>query len=127
MEQNNYSIKIINVYIFYDLDNWPKNSLGSFTLKNCLFGSTNIVKNNDKEKNVYSGYGIAFDGGGSWSFNDEFARNVKIFEADNSSSFHTKIFHMIFRVLGKRDSFGINGSFVAPEKMNINFSKVKTE
>ena len=127
MEQNNYSIKIINVYIFYDLDNWPKNSLGSFTLKNCLFDSTNIVKNNDKEKNVYSGYGTTFDGEGSWSFNDKFARNIKIFEADNSSSSHTEIFHMIFRVLGKRDSFGINGSLGAPEKMNINFSKAKTE
>ena len=26
---------------------------------------------------------------GSWSFNDDFARNVKIFGVDNSSSSHT--------------------------------------
>ena len=62
IERNNYVTKIVNVYIVYDLDNWPKNPLINFTLKDCLFGSTNIVKDNDKEKHVYSGYGIAFDG-----------------------------------------------------------------
>ena len=62
IEQNNYATKIVNVYIVYDLDNWPKNPLRNFTLKNCLFGATNEVKNNNKEKYVFSGYGIAFDG-----------------------------------------------------------------
>ena len=36
--------------------------LRNFTIKNCLFGATNVVKNNDKDKWAYSGYGIAFDG-----------------------------------------------------------------
>ena len=27
-----------------------------------MFGATNIVKNSNKEKYVYTGYGIAFDG-----------------------------------------------------------------
>ena len=89
IEQNNYATKIANVYIVYDLDNWPKNPLRKITLKNCLFGSTNIVKNNDKEKYVYSGFGIAFDGKGEWSFGDDFARNVIIFGVNNSSSSHT--------------------------------------
>ena len=44
-----------------------------------MFGATNIVKDNDKEKHEYSSYGIAFDGKGSWSFNDNFAKNVIIF------------------------------------------------
>ena len=35
--------------------------------KNCLFGSTNIAKNSDKEKYVYSGYGITFDSADLWS------------------------------------------------------------
>ena len=39
----------------YGLENWPKTLLRNFTLKNCLFGATNTVKNNDKEKYVYSG------------------------------------------------------------------------
>ena len=60
VEQNNY--------IFYDSDNWPNNPLRNFTLKNSFFGATSIVKNNEKEKWVYSGYEIAFDAKGTWSF-----------------------------------------------------------
>ena len=37
----------------------------SISIKNCLFGATNIVKNSDKEKFEYSGYGITFDSAGS--------------------------------------------------------------
>ena len=48
-----------------------------------MFGVTSIIKDNDKEKYVYSGYGIAFNGKCSWSFNDDFARSVIIF--NNSS------------------------------------------
>ena len=50
VEKNNYSTKIVNAYIVYDLDDWPKGPLRNFTLKNCLLGSTNIIKNSDKEK-----------------------------------------------------------------------------
>ena len=49
-----------------------------------------VVKNDDKEKYVYSGYGKTFDGKGYWSFNDEYARIVIIFVVDNSSSSHTE-------------------------------------
>ena len=62
VEQNNYATKIVNAYIIYDLDNWPKVPLRNFTLINCLFGAINILKNSDKNKYVYSGYGVAFDG-----------------------------------------------------------------
>ena len=31
---------IVNVYIVYDLDNWTKNCLRTFSLKNGLFGAT---------------------------------------------------------------------------------------
>ena len=55
VEQNNYLTKIINVYIAYDLDAWPGNCTNNFTLKNCLLGTTNIVKSSDKEKFVYGG------------------------------------------------------------------------
>ena len=40
------------------------NANNNFTLKNRLFGATNTVKNNVKDKFVYSGYGIAFNGAG---------------------------------------------------------------
>ena len=56
VEENNYVSKIVKAYIIYDLDDWPKIPLNKFTLNNCLFGPTNIVKNNVKEKFVYSDY-----------------------------------------------------------------------
>ena len=48
--QNNYLAEIINIYIVYDLDAWPRNPKNNFKLINCLFGATDIVKNSDKEK-----------------------------------------------------------------------------
>ena len=87
-EQNNYLSKILNVYIIYDLDAWPKIPLINFTIKKCLFGATPIVKNSDKEKWVYISYGIPFHGKGKWSFGDNYARNVVIFVFDTSSSSH---------------------------------------
>ena len=48
---------------------------------------TNIVKICDKAKWVYSGYGIAFDGEGSWIFGNVFARNVVMFCVDSSSPY----------------------------------------
>ena len=74
LEQINYITKIVNVYIIYDLDNWPKNPLRNCTLKTCLLGATNIVKNSNKEKYVYIGYGIAFDGKADWSFGNDLAK-----------------------------------------------------
>ena len=53
-----------------------------------MCGATNIVKNSNKSVYVYSGFDIAFDGGGLWSFGIGFARNVIIFGVANSSSSH---------------------------------------
>ena len=55
VERNNYATKTVKAYIVYDVDNWPKCSLRNFTLKNCFFGATNMVKNSDKEKYVCNG------------------------------------------------------------------------
>ena len=57
--------------------------------KNCLFGAPNIVKNSDEENYAYSGYRITFDSAVSWSFDNDFARNVVIFVVDNSSLSHS--------------------------------------
>ena len=85
-----------------------------------MFGATNIGKDNDKSKYVYSGYGMAFDGKGEWK--------VVIFGLDNSSSSHTDNCNNNLLVLVEGDTFGINGSFGAPEKrFSINFSKAKTK
>ena len=76
-------IKIANVYIVYDFEAQPKFSLRNFTLKNCLFGATNILKYSDKGNCVYSDYKIAFDGIGEWSFDNVYARDIIIFEVDH--------------------------------------------
>ena len=47
-----------------------------------------MIKNRDKIKYMYRGCGIAFDGAGLLSFCNDFAWNVVIFGADNSSSSH---------------------------------------
>ena len=60
----------------HDLDNWKKNPLENFRLKNCLLRASNIVKNGDNGKLVYSVSVIAFDGKGSWIFGNYFARNL---------------------------------------------------
>ena len=85
IEQSNYSTKIVNTCIVYDLNDWPKVPLRNFTLKVFLFGATNIMKNSDKEMYLYRGYGIAFDGKGEWSFGNGYVRNDVICGVDNSS------------------------------------------
>ena len=83
---------------------------------------------NDKKKYAYSGYGITFDSTGSWSFDNDTARNVIIFGVDNSSSSHADNYKNNLLVLGEGPYFGINGSFGSPEKkFSINFSKSNTK
>ena len=72
---------------------------------------------------MYSGYGITFGSAGSWSFGNDFARNVVIFGVDNSSSSHDNR-NNNFLILGESPTYGINGSFGSLEKtFSINFSK----
>ena len=77
-----------------------------------MFGITNVVKNSDKEKWVYCGYEIAFDGAGSWNIGNVDARNVVIFDADNSSITHADNRKNNFLVSGEGLNYGINRSFV---------------
>ena len=45
VEQNIFTTKIVNVYIVYDLDAWPRKPTNNFKFKNSLFGATSIIKN----------------------------------------------------------------------------------
>ena len=92
-----------------------------------MFGATNLVKNSDKGKYVYNGYGIAFDEKGEWRFGNDYAGKAIIFGADNSSSSRADNLKNNFSVLGKGYTFGINEGFIAPEKtFGVNFSKDKS-
>ena len=72
VEQNKYTIKIVNVtHTLYELD-IPKNP--QFCLQNFLFDATYIAKKTNKTKWVYSGYGNAFAVKGEYSFGNVFYR-----------------------------------------------------
>ena len=87
VEQKNYTRK--------------QNPTNNFKFINCLFRVTSVVKNGDKEKYVCSGYRITFDIAGSWSFDNDIARNVIIFGVDDSSSSHSNNNKNNFLVLGE--------------------------
>ena len=76
---------------------------------------TAIVKNSDKEKWVYSCYGIPFAGKGEWSFGKNYTRNNVIFDVDISSSSHIDNHKNKFLILDEGNTFSIIGSFGAPE------------
>ena len=40
--------KIVNAYVVYDLDDWPKILLHNFALNNWVFGATNKAKDSNK-------------------------------------------------------------------------------
>ena len=44
IKRNHYLTKIVNSYIVYDLDDWPRNPTNDFKFKNFSFGATNLVK-----------------------------------------------------------------------------------
>ena len=57
------------------------------TLENCSFGAVKLTKNTDINKYKYFGYGIGFDGLGTFSFpSGGFGQNINIFGVDMSSS-----------------------------------------
>ena len=58
----------------------------SFTLKTCLFGTVKVTKNAGKIKFTYNNQETAFDGKGMWSYENDFAKTVIVFGADNTLS-----------------------------------------
>ena len=72
LTNNNISIpkKVINLYISYILNQWPRDLNTDFSLGSYLFGSVKLTKNTDLDKYKYSGYGIRFDSRSEFSFTD---------------------------------------------------------
>ena len=92
---------IVNIYIVYNLQKRINNN-PDFNLENCLFGAVKITKNVDTSLYNYSGYGIGFDSGSSFSFGDSLnAKNVIIFVCDMSFSSHSNNRANGIFVLGK--------------------------
>ena len=66
-----------------------------------LFGATSVVINSDKEEYKCSGYRTTFNSACSRSFDNDFARKVLIFGADNCSSSHADNCKNSFVILGE--------------------------
>ena len=50
-----YSNFILNLYIVYGLNNWPRNLTKFFLLKTCLFGTIKLAGNTIKSNFIYNG------------------------------------------------------------------------
>ena len=75
---------------------------------------------------MYSGYGTAFDGAGSWSFSIDFPRSVVIFDVNKRLSSLTDNRENNFLVLREGPTDDINGSVgTAEKKFSVNFGKAK--
>ena len=70
---------------------------------------------------------MAFDGAGSPSFGNDFARNVIIFDIDNSSSSHTDNRKNNFLVLGAGPIRDINDSTGSTEKKLVSILVKQTQ
>ena len=72
---------------------------------------------------MYSDYGIAFDWAGSWSFGNEFAKNVIIFAVDKSLSSHAdNRMNKLLLLGGRPTNDNISKVGTAETKFSINFS-----
>ena len=111
-----YSNFILNLYVVYVLNTWPRNPTNNFILKNFLFGTVKLTRNTDKNKFSYNGQGTAFDGKGFWSFDNDTAWNVVTFNVDNTSSPHIDNPKINFLVLGEGPTEGINSSALQQKK-----------
>ena len=104
---------IVNIYTVYRVS---LSITSDITLENRLFGAVKITKT--LKINTYSGYGIGFDSGGSFSHpSGRYGKNVIIFRADLGSSVHANNRANDILVLGKDFIQGVNGTTVYAEKM----------
>ena len=106
---------VINIYIVYELKNKTVNN-PDFTAQNGLFAAVKITKDVNTSHYKYSGYGICFDSGDSFTFgNIVNGKNVIIFGADMSFSSHATNKANNIYVLGKDFVQGINGRTIYAE------------
>ena len=96
---------------------WPFTRDDNFTSANALFGAVRHVKNADKSKYKYSGYGIGFNNHGTFSMSDgSFGKSVIIFDADMSSSGHIDDKGKYILILGEDSTQGLNCITLTAEK-----------
>ena len=81
--------KIVNMYIFYEINLWNYVDSGDLMVASFFLGAVKLVENADTYKYWYSGYGFRFDTKGiSLFFTCIFDKNATIFGVDMCSSVH---------------------------------------
>ena len=105
---------VVNLFVVYELDSWPRNFDTNFTLGGCMFGGVKLTKNADPDKYSYSGYGIGFNSRGEYSLPDgSVGKNNIIFVVDMSSSVHIDNRGKDILILGKGPTQGLNHTLTA--------------
>ena len=117
---------IVNVYIVYEITSDYKD-INYPTLENCLFGTVKLTKNADIDKYGYSGYGIGFDRETSFSFGNDFGKNVIIFGVDMSSSTKVDNRKKDILILGRGPTHRLESTLSAEKMYSINFTKKNTK
>ena len=115
--------KIVKIYIVSDFKS-TLNYNRDITVDNFLFGAVKLAKNADIDKYKYSGYGIRFDGCGTFSFPDgSFGQTLIFFGADMSSSVHANNKTKNILILGESITQGLDDTTLTAErKYSINFT-----
>ena len=116
---------VINIYCVYKLHPIASSRDTSFTKQDALFGAMQITKNaTDNSKNNYKGYGLCFDEGSQFGHtmteggrtHITNGRNVLIFGADMSFSFHRTNRANHIYVMGDGLTQGIHNTTLYVEK-----------
>ena len=91
-----------------------------------MFGAVNLAKNAYIDKYQYSGFGIGFDRGSSFSFpNGGFGQNVMILREDMSSSVRVDNEKEDILIHGKDSTQGLEHTLTSEKMYSINFTVTK--
>ena len=115
----------VNLYICYTLDRWSRDLVIDFVLGYCFFGSENLTKDADPDKDKYSSYGIGFNSRSQFPFIDgSMGKNVIIFGADMSSFVHVDNNEKDILILGEGPTLGSDDTTLTGEvKYPIDFTQ----
>ena len=116
---------MVNLFIVYELDSWPRDLDTEFAIVSCLFGGVKLTKNADPDNYVYSGYGIEFDTKIEYSLPDDSEGKIFItFGADISALLHVDNKGKDILIIGKGITQGLNNTTLVAETLySTNFTR----
>ena len=122
-----WHIKVVNIYIVYQILLWPYIQAPDFTLENSLLKAVKLTKNIDTDKYKYFGYVIVFDACGRFSLSNgsRFGKNVITFSDDLNSSLHIDNKLKDILILGKGLTDGLDDTLLTAEKEFVNSAEMK--